>query len=108
MGKFKTLLSEIYNSIFVNSIDFFIDDIPTILRCILFNIQYDNISKTDYYMILEFMNLVEIYDIKNDDIKHLIFEIKMELIKYKKYTSLHTEYPFSNNIRSELMNRGLI
>lgn len=83
MNELLPLINKIYKDILSDGLDDYTEPLKEILYAIIIIYKEENFSKSSYIKILELLNLLGVFNIKDNQISCLILELRLCLIRYK-------------------------
>lgn len=83
MSEIFLIMDELYRLIISDNLENNITKVKDIIYCIIELQKYQNITKQEYLELLEFVNLISIFNINDYELNRLLFEIRLILIKTK-------------------------
>ena len=81
MDKIYYIISDLYDSILKDGVDKYLFHIKDILYTIVLLSKNNGINKKLRIKIFEFLNLISIYDIEDETILNLMFELRIRIIQ---------------------------
>ena len=107
MNEILSLADKLYDDILKDNMDSHITHLKDFFSTILYIKEDIKLNDKAYCILLELCNLCAIYDIQDNILNQILFNIRMWLIDYKKYKKINKS-PYSDEMYKKIQSMGLV